>query len=813
MLCDICGIEFLSDSIWSYVNHIETHIIDKMSKSFVCVLCSKAFDAKNAFYNHLKKQHFNNLNSICNLNIDQSFHQDEYEISNALMNENIANEDVNRNDIFGTAKTISTKEIIERKFIKLILRFLNNDTVTRKHCFEIFNSIFDEFKSVFQLLFSELNSGDMTFNLMQIENYFVNETIKFSEHRFFKQLEQYGTLIPFHKELLHVNATLKTSNAGTIILDEEYFLYTFDIIKFLTILFENDQFLVPFFIFYDYIMNNENSNEINNILNSAFWHDKMSKVPFDPTTIFLPISIFYDDCETMNPLGAHNGAYAIGDCFLKILCLPPQFNSKLDFILPLQINYSSDRKKFGNFAIFNKIINRLNYLYDTGIPINFKSYKTVKFLVCYLQGDNKGLSELMHFVGNFSTANFFCRMCKSPKDIIKSLSVENLASLRTLENYKSDLLISKESLTGIKGSTPFNNIKNFHIIDNATCDPMHDLHEGVSHYLLSNILLNFVDNKYFSIDQLNDRLKSFDFGPSHSNLPDILNQDMLDKKRFRFTAAEMETFSLNFNLLVGPFVFNRSQNEHWELYLVYREILILCSIYSVFKNTFKSLQLLVETFNTLYVKLFGETLKYKFHLLTHYGSLMKKYGALAPFSNMRSESKHTVFTRTINASQCKKNILKTCSVKVQIKFAHFLMNFDFGKDIEVGFETLFDKKSVDFLRFPSHLEQIKEISFLSIFGKKFKKNVVFSLNKSIIFNEFGEVKKILKIDDEYFILYNKLFTNNFDQFLDVFQVTTEPLELNIINIQEIDFKHQNFKLSYIYKTANDKKYVNYLHVK
>jgi len=62
---------------------------------------------------------------------------------------------------------------------------------------------------------------------------------------------------------------------------------------------------------------------------------------------------------------------------------------------------------------------------------------------------------------------------------------------------------------GIKEKCIFNEIPYFDYSINITCDIMHDLFEEVYRYNFTKIIQYFTIKKYFTIEQLNDRIKYF----------------------------------------------------------------------------------------------------------------------------------------------------------------------------------------------------------------------------------------------------------------------------------------------------------------
>lgn len=81
--------------------------------------------------------------------------------------------------------------------------------------------------------------------------------------------------------------------------------------------------------------------------------------------------------------------------------------------------------------------------------------------------------------------------------------------MRSVDLYEDDVRDNDVSRTGIKTRSPFNELHNFHVIENTSLDIMHDLFEGICSYEMCKILLTFIlKDKYFSIDYLNSQLKT-----------------------------------------------------------------------------------------------------------------------------------------------------------------------------------------------------------------------------------------------------------------------------------------------------------------
>lgn len=260
-------------------------------------------------------------------------------------------------------------------------------------------------------------------------------------------------------------------------------------------------------------MNSLNTSPtFNNIVQSPFWKDKVNifNPHNDKSQILIPIMVYFDDFEVLNPLGSHSGQLKIGGVYIKILALPDHLNSKLTSILLAMLFFTEDRKKFGNQVIFNKLVEKLNILQNNGISLNGK---IIKLITCVIGGDNLGMNSILGFMESFNSL-YYCRFCRCSSNETKYLCNENSTYIRNQENYYLDLSNSPNS-TGIKENSIFNNLNNFHVIENNCIDLMHDILEGVCHYDLLIILKSFVlDKQIFTIEDLNKRIDTFDFGPN-----------------------------------------------------------------------------------------------------------------------------------------------------------------------------------------------------------------------------------------------------------------------------------------------------------
>lgn len=185
----------------------------------------------------------------------------------------------------------------------------------------------------------------------------------------------------------------------------------------------------------------------------------------------------------------------LGAVYCAIPCLPPECQSIVDNIFLILLFHNEDRKWFGNKRTFSPLIEELQFLESKGVIINTsEGNKTVFFILALLLDDNLGLHSMTGFIESFNS-RYPCRFCKCTKRETEIDYEQNVALLRSEEDYEKDIMIDNSAFTGIKELCVFNEINSYHITSNYTVDIMHDVLEGVCHYDIL-LILNHFDKKY-----------------------------------------------------------------------------------------------------------------------------------------------------------------------------------------------------------------------------------------------------------------------------------------------------------------------------
>lgn len=382
----------------------------------------------------------------------------------------------------------------------------------------------------------------------------------------------------------------------------------------------------------------------------------------------LQLCLYFDECEVVNPLGSRRGIHKIGFIYLCLRNVQPMFNSRLNNIHIVLAFSSLDRSKYGFDKILAPVIRDIKQL-EQGVDFTLRDGTVVhkRGTLVQIAGDNLGLNQLGGFVESFSVLHF-CRLCTINKaDCCETYRDDGL-ELRTKEQYSQQLKCLLDGTVstrdcGIKHSCSLNSLQYFHIAENVAVDVMHDLLEGIVPYELKLTLSSFIfDKQYFSLQMLNARLASFDYGYSdRGNNPTALSEaELRDPQKTSLTQKAAQTMCL---VSILPFLIGDKVPEDddvWQLYLLLRDIidLVFSDVCSLGSSIY--LKCKIEDHHSLFRAVFPEkNLIPKHHMLVHYPQVMRKVGPLSRCSSMRFEAKHNESKRLCGIVCCFKDICRT----------------------------------------------------------------------------------------------------------------------------------------------------------
>lgn len=538
-------------------------------------------------------------------------------------------------------------------------------------------------------------------------------------------------------------------------------------------------------------------NECSGIYTSVFqghlW--KSVKNKFIGKTCF-PLFIFFDDLETLNPLGSRAGCYKIGAVYMSLASVPPEYSSLLENIFLVQLFYSSDRNTYGNKHIFESLIEDLRYLETEGLSLIINGREEqIYFVLLLIIGDNLGLNSVLGFTESFNS-EYYCRMCVTPKNVAQIEINDSNFHLRTTENYAQD----SEALTrGLKESCIWHSLPNFHLTKNYSCDLMHDCFEGVLRYDMAFIIAALLDLNYFNLDHLNNRIKYFKFSKADAgNVMPQIKSEHLKKKHLIMSASEMLALTVYFGLLVGDLV--PETEPVWRFYILILQLIDILLQRQFSTDLIDYLQILIKEHHSMYMELFQENLKPKYHFLLHYPNIIRNIGPPRYYWSMRFESFHRFLKCTANSVSCRKNLLVTLSLKQQLRLSSRLSSRKgFITKTELGPRGLVDQNLVTKFKY---LEKCVSVSWITVENIFYKKDFALQLSET----EFARIKNIITDEISVYFVLEPLECVGFCDHVQAFEVDVSSK--NGKNIFVKSFSDLNSKYVYnIHFTGNGHSFI------
>lgn len=804
--CFLCFEQFMAIShlmIHLNIFHNVNNIIE-----FKCLElnCFRSFSNLNSFKKHLNDHP---INLICN-NSDKAVNT--YcelippDVSNIPSNSNIL---INVNQNIESIDDI--KKQIYQNSIALISKWYSYSGLPRKTVQQLIDDLL-EFNSMFLSILKEkisrvislCNDDNIGNELSQIKDIILNFGSPFesmqTEYLRLQTLDEQGLLVRPEEVSIGYRLNDRLCNGRVVLEPRADKISVIPLRLVFKKLLEHSNMFEIILNYISYLKTTE-SELISSFIQSQLWKEKLR---INQNKIILPLFLYFDDFEVNNPLGSHAGSQKLGAVYVSLSCLPPELSSSLNNIFLASLFKSDDKKYYGNRIIFYNLITELNYLEETGITITIKNVShQIYFSLGLILGDNLGLHSILGFSENF-IARYPCRFCKCSKTECHSQLKQNDNCLRNLNNYNADVITNDSSLTGIKEMCTWNDVHSFSVVNNFSVDIMHDLLEGVFKYDLALILNHLIYySKYISLENLNNRIETFNYGPVDiRNRPTLITEDNLKRqKTIKMTASEMLCFSKYLGLIIGDLI--PSSSQAWSLYLLLKQILDITLSKSVRPGDAILLKTLISDHHELYLKLFNVHLKPKHHHMVHYPFIIEKSGPLSLFWSMRFEAKHKELKDTANSITSRKNIVYTLSLKQQLQLAFILSSpksdvytipIKIGKIIKLPQHKLkmYNTKT-QFVSIPFNCISDKSmfVTWVNIKGTMYNtKNMSIIINVSDEDNllpTFGLIKSIFITDNNKPYAIVKLFiTNYFDEHYQAFNVSFNHVtDFSCVSLEDI----------------------------
>ena len=384
------------------------------------------------------------------------------------------------------------------------------------------------------------------------------------------------------------------------------------------------------------------------------------------------ICIYTDEIETVNPLGSKTKIHKLGLVYFVFKNFPHYLNSRLDFIHTAIVYNAADQRRYGWNAVFEPLVQDMKRL-EKGVEVSVDGrVSTIHAAIVALCADNLAANSALGFVECFA-ANYPCRFCLLSRADMSTIFVEDDRLLRNRVNYDEDVTVCSSSAVGnsrgVKSQCALNELQYFHCTENSVVDIMHDLCEGVFKHELKHYLTFLVFNaKYFTLETLNSRIKSFPWGfNDRRNRPSEISREEIasaTERTLKGKATEVWCLLRNLPLLVGDLV--PPEDNVWQLLCQLVQISAIvfspsCSIPCTFY-----LKHLIHDHLAEFKDLFpAASIIPKQHFMIHYPRMIRLFGPLCHMWCMRFEGKHLYAKQLCSTVKCFKNIAKTVAHRYQ----------------------------------------------------------------------------------------------------------------------------------------------------
>jgi len=360
----------------------------------------------------------------------------------------------------------------------------------------------------------------------------------------------------------------------------------------------------------------------------------------------VPILLYSDECETVNLLGSKTGIHKLGFVYFILKSLPADLLSNLQSHFLLAVYKSDDAKTYGIDAVLRPIVDELKTLERDGITVNTPYYQgVVKFTVVQVVGDNLGLNGILGYNESLS-GNHVCRLCRVHRNVLRVQTREDSKLLRDVDTHKADLDTNDPSKTGLKRESVLNSLSFYHVTDNKAVDIIHDILEGVGAYEVKLVLNSLIGQKLISLDKLNYRITSFDYGFSDmGNKPSVISKSDLKNldSPLRQSAAQMWCLLRLLPLMIGDQI--PDDNKQWELVLALLTCMEIIFSPSITLAVTQYLSQIIEDHHSLFLELYPHLhLRPKPNFMLHYPKAIDQLGPLTQLWAMRFEGKHGFFS-------------------------------------------------------------------------------------------------------------------------------------------------------------------------
>lgn len=521
---------------------------------------------------------------------------------------------------------------------------------------------------------------------------------------------------------------------------------------------------------------------------------------FTPTTIQLQLGI--DEFEPCSALKTKSGLHKMCGIYLEIRNIDPKMKSKLGNIYLVALVKSQDLKSGDFEKVVNKIVSDLKILETIGITL--KSGVNLKGVLVDISADNLGANGIFGFVECF-VATYFCRICELSSAECKTTVEEVADKLRRKSTYNlivdqlnDDEKADYKETKGIKKRCLFNNLQNFHILNNCTVDVMHDLNEGVIPFFVKFLFERIIQKKIASANELQALCRDHNYGWFWRKY----KPSAIKFERSNLNQNAMQSYCLILNL---PFIlieFRPKLQPEWRAMECLLQALQIIYSTRIRQSDIDRLRSLLKEHLSFLIEM-GLSLLAKHHMTIHYPNLMMRIGPLIHSWMMRYESKHKMFTDMVHLTNNYKNLPFTLAKRHQARICvnksnafTIKMNASSSK-YDVSKCISFDRYRLVLLPLIENNDKIHGHQFIHYGSMEFRAGLILIEEDAVL-----EILHVISHNSNYFVLCQKCDVVQFVPHLNSIEIEKSGDSFKLFDIKEIKSHKAHNVIHY-----NEKKFI------
>jgi hypothetical protein len=183
---------------------------------------------------------------------------------------------------------------------------------------------------------------------------------------------------------------------------------------------------------------------------------------FNSGELCLKIGLYFDDWQSVNPLGTARKSHKISAFYWTLLKLPAQYRSALHTVQEALLAKYEDIRSFGMQAVLRPLMADIALLEHEGVFVEALG-DSVRGSIAYISADNLAAHGIGGFMESFGpNVGYFCRISYAQSGDIND-GTKHISSyeLRMADNYNADANRKMPNCTGVKHASRCTPICNF----------------------------------------------------------------------------------------------------------------------------------------------------------------------------------------------------------------------------------------------------------------------------------------------------------------------------------------------------------------